>query len=477
MTRRYWLSICAMVFTAILGSWLVRAAAFAQLPQAAPERYGGFLIGLWLPIPVVQVAPSWIPFLCLTLVWAMLGILGWQAVRSLAGQERPRLWHVYAGFAAVSLALTFFSVTQSIDGYYYVLFGRLFGAYGIDPYSIAGPLRMQDSIFAQELPLLHNPPFPDPYGPGFTLVAGLVGRLETGVSLWTQLWTWRVVSSGACLLILVALARILRGASATERIRRLAIVAFHPLSLYESGAGGHNDFLMVAAAIWSYALVDEFPLVAGLLLGVAISIKYFAAIILPFVALKAARKSLVAAVLSVVLAALVPLLCFHPFAFAPTGATLARVGASLSMSLNWLLALPLFAIKAGDAAVRLVQQAIVAAFALVMLGAVIGFARAPRNALVFRCIAALLWSLPAMHPWYAAWLVPAAAARPPWATYAWWFGALSLLVYAHEAVLPTPVNHTIFIVIAIVLLALPIALARAPGNAAAPQGIAVQRDG
>jgi hypothetical protein len=91
---------------------------------------------------------------------------------------------------------------------------------------------------------------------------------------------------------------------------------------------------------------------------------------------------------------------------------------------------------------------------------VVRYARTARNAEIFRSIAALLWSLPAMHPWYAAWLVPAAAARSRWGAYAWWFGALSLLVYAHEAVLPTPANHTIFICITLVLLALPIAIAR-----------------
>jgi len=34
------------------------------------------------------------------------------------------------------------------------------------------------------------------------------------------------------------------------------------------------------------------------------------------------------------------------------------------------------------------------------------------------------------------------------------------LVYAHEAVLPTPVNHTMFIIIALVMLAVPIIVAR-----------------
>jgi hypothetical protein len=376
-----------------------------------------------------------------------------------------------AGYAMVASVLTFFSVTVSIDGYFYTVFARLFGVYGIDPYVLVSPIRLADPILAKEFTLLNNPPFPDPYGPGFTLLAGLLGKLEVNATLWQQLWTWRLISVASCLCILAALARMLRRVPKPERTQRVALVAFHPLVLYESGVGGHNDFLMVAAALWSYALVEELPLIAGLLLGVAISIKYFAAVLLPFVVISAARKNLVAALLIVVLAVLVPVLCFHPFAFGHTGqATLAKVGASLSMSITWLLALPLLALKASassaahaaviDAALRSVQLAVLAAFAAICLSAIIAYARQQKSALVLRSVAALLWSLPALHPWYGIWLAPGAATRSSWASYSWWFCALMLLIYAHEAVLPTPVNHTIFIIIAVLMLVIPIVIAR-----------------
>jgi len=454
-----------MAALAILGSWAVRAIAFAMLPGAPPQLYGGFHVGLSLPIPVVQVAPHWYAIFALWGTFAAIGVCGWRA--ALAAE---RLRSVFAGYAIVALLLTLFSVTVSIDTYFYTVFARLFGVYGIDPYVLVSPIRVSDPILATDFNLLNNPPFPDPYGPGFTLLAGLIGRLEAGATLWQQLWTWRLVSVGSCLLILAAVVRLLRRVPESGRVQRLAAVAFNPLVLYESGVGGHNDFLMVAAAIWSYALVDELPLVAGLLAGAAISIKYFAAVIVPFVALRAARTSRVAGVLVVILATLVPVLCFHPFAFGSTGqATLAKVGASLAMSPTWLLALPLFALKAGasagahpaiDTAIRGVQLAMAAGFALVTAGAIISYARAPRSAPVVRSITALLWSLPAMHPWYAVWIAPAAAVRSAWSAYAWWFAALSLLVYAHEAVLPTAANHTTFIIIAVVWLAVPIAIAR-----------------
>jgi hypothetical protein len=107
-----------------------------------------------------------------------------------------------------------------------------------------------------------------------------------------------------------------------------------------------------------------------------------------------------------------------------------------------------------------VQFAIVVAFAVVTLTAIVRYARTLSNGELFRSLTALLWSLPAMHPWYASWLVPVCAARGAWATYAWWFSALSLLIYTHEAVLPTPLNHAIFVVLTLVILIVPIALAR-----------------
>jgi Glycosyltransferase family 87 len=463
--RAYWSWIATMVATALVGSWAVRAIAFGMLPDAPPQTYGGFHVGLSLPIPVVQVAPHWYAILALWCTVAAIGLCGWRATRAVT-----QVWAVLAGYAIVALVLTFFSVTVSIDGYFYTVFARLFGVYGIDPYVLVSPIRVSDPILATDLSLLNNPPFPDPYGPGFTLLAGLVGKLEAHATLWQQLWTWRLISVTSCLAILAAVVRLLGRAPALDRAQRLAAVALNPLVLYESGVGGHNDFLMVAAAIWSYALVDELPLVAGLLAGVAISIKYFAAVLVPFIVVRAARANKLASVLIVVLAALVPVLCFHPFAFGATGqATLAKVGASLAMSPTWLLALPLFALKTAaapevqqriDTAIRGVQLAIAAGFALIMVTAIFAYVRSPRSAPIIRSVTALLWTLPAMHPWYATWLAPAAAARSGWAAYAWWFTALSLLIYAHEAVLPTPVNHTIFIIIAVIWLAVPIAIAR-----------------
>src|SRR6516165_11539616 len=127
--RRYWFWIATMAVLAVLGSYAVRAIAFAMLPDAAVERYGGFHVGLSLPIPVVQIAPHWYAIIAVWCMLAALALCGWQTTRAVATLDHASLWPIMLGYAVVSVVFTFFSVTLSIDGYFYTVFARLFGVY------------------------------------------------------------------------------------------------------------------------------------------------------------------------------------------------------------------------------------------------------------------------------------------------------------------------------------------------------------
>jgi len=460
MNRRmlFWLGL--MLVVAIAGSWLCKATAQAMIPQATGASYAGFLMGLGLPLPIVQVAPGWYSIIALWGTFAALGYCGWQFARCIS-LERSNVRWVYASYAVLGLVLTFFSVTHSLDSYYYTLFARLFGVHHVNPYIIPSAIQLSDPVLNQNLVPLHNPPFPDPYGPGFTLLAGLVGNLERSASLGVALWSWRVIGVAATIVIAWGLAYSLRRRTDVDLARGVAIFLFHPLTLYESAVGGHNDLLMMAPAVWALVLADSLPLVAGLLLGAAIAMKYFAVVLLPFLIVRIVRKDKLSAAIFVLLALGVPLLCFRPFAFGAAGAgTLQTVAYNSSMSLDWLLSLPLWAMHAPAVYLKALQLLLVAAFAAVTLVAVVHYARTLLKRYIYRSITALLYALPALHPWYAMWLVPVTAERGRWATFAWWFGALSLLTYGHEAVLPTPRNHDVFVLLMLVLLIAPIIIAR-----------------
>lgn len=464
MTRASLFWVAVMLLCALAGSWLCKTTALAMAAHTTPLDHPGFMLGLALPVPIVQIAPGWNSILALWACFTLLGYCGWRFARAV-GAAGVHVGWVYLAYCVLGCTLTFFSVTHSLDVYYYTLFARLFGVYHVNPYVIPAPIQLADPIVNLNLVPLHNPPFPDPYGPGFTLFAGLVGYLERGAALGFALLTWRLIGVGATLVsalgIVYALRRSPQPPDAGASSRGAATFLFHPLTLYESAVGAHNDLLMIAPAIWAWALADSLPLVAGLLLGVAIAVKYFAVLLLPFTAIRVWRRDKVSALLFTVLALGVPLLCFQPFAFGSAGAgTLQTVAYNISMSLEWLLSLPLWAAHAPAMYLKLLQLVIVGAFAVVALIAIVRYAVSPSKSALYRSITALLLAMPALHPWYAMWIVPIGAQSGRWAVYAWWFAALSLLLYAHEAVLPTPTNHTIFILLALVVFITPVVIVR-----------------
>ena len=465
--------VTAMIAVAATGDVFIRAVAnvVPNAPESGP--HGAYLAVLrTVPIPVVQEATGWGVLIAVWALFGALGLLGWMLARSGA-----RLRTVTLSFAATAAVLTLFPIAQSIDVYYYAAYGRLYGVHGINPYQLLSPLHLSDVTLDDNLRPLSNPPFSDSYGPGFTLIAGLTERLLANASLWWQLWVWRAAATISALIVIAALARKARSVDAASSVRKVAAFAFHPLVLYESAVGGHNDWLMVAPAVWAFTVADQMPLVAGLLLGTAIAIKYMAVVAVPFLAARAWRTSRLAGTLVVLLCAIVPYLSAQPFKFGEAAAnTLATVGSQLSMSANWLLALPFFLSGRANAPAlaglaplpylgevtwpRIIQFSLVLALAAVISTAVIRNARRQHPGNLFRSVAALLWTLPAMHPWYLTWLSPALATEGAWSVYASWYLALGLLVYAHEGLVLTPWREAVFALITLVLLVVPVIAAR-----------------
>jgi alpha-1,6-mannosyltransferase len=469
--------IVTMAIVAFAGSALVWAIAQRSAPGIQSGDQPIYLLGLSQPLPVVQLAGGWSVLIAVWAIMALLCVLGMLLAQTLTREGGAAPQSIIIALAVVGFALTFFSVQLSIDPYYYVAYGRLYGVFGINPYVLVAPLQVADGTLARLYVLLHNPPFGDPYGPGFTVFAGAIARLETGLDVRTQLWTWRVIALASAIVTALGISRMLRHSARQERGRRRAAYAFNPIVLFEAGVGGHNDLLMVAPAVWAFALVDEYPLVAGLLIGASIAVKYVAIIALPFLAIRAAKSSRMAGVLLSVLALAVPWLCARPFTFGAAAAhSAAAIGSSLMMSLNWLAALPF--IRSGGAGVpiapwmpvlpylgvvtwpRAVQFALFALFAVVLIVSGVRYARNQSTGDLARPVAGLIWVMPALHPWYLTWIAPFAAGSGAWGIYAAWFAALGLLGYAHEGVVPSPGTDALLVIASIAMLAVPLAAAR-----------------
>ena len=483
------LSLGAMLAVAILGSRLALwAAEQTQYFRDVRNPTSDFGYAFTLPLHVVQAAyPGWNVVIIVWVMLALLALLGSLLSRALGSNVRSAAWITIGGFMLVGGALTLCPIIQSADLYYYLAYGHIYGLHGINPYLLpAAVSSADDAALAATLRFLGNPPFSSPYGPLWTLISGGLAVIERGTGLWFQAYSYRLLALGCGIASVGALLYAARK-NHDGGMEGAAHVAFHPLVLYETAVGAHNDIAMVAPAAWAFAIVDRMPLFAALLLGAAVGIKYVAIVALPFLALRAARQSALTAVLVVIICVAIPILCLRPFYIGAAGGHAVGLETGyLSMSLTWLLNLPVFATGLGRGPAlpglpvlpligelswaRVVQLAVVASFLAIGVTAFVREIRIPSFANLTRTVTALLWSLPLMHPWYGQWLILGAAQRGRWGMYAWWFGTLILGLYAVDGVSAAVLPLWVLVLLTVAYLAIPVFIAlRVPRDASPAQ--------
>jgi hypothetical protein len=470
----------ALVAIAIGGS--AACAALARLAHAPPGVTGAysFAAGKQLPVEVINGAIGSFPVVAGALVvFAMLGFAGWRLACALRDDDTIPDSAILVAQALAAIALSFFAITFSSDPYAYVIFARAHGVFGLNPYIFFGPLSIiHDAILQQCLSFYGDPPPSDNYGPLWTLTVGLIGRMEATSSLWLQFWTQRVAAVTAAVACTAGVLHLLRNAVPAARRYGAALFAFHPLVLWESAVGGHNDFLMLAFAVWAIACVDAYPVLAGALLGVAIGIKFVPVLLLPVLFARIFRTAgLGSALTSSVLALLIPIGAFGPFwSGHATILSLAALDARLGLSPTWLLIEPLIghaffnahvAIGAHDSLLealslgRLVQLVLSLGVLVVLAVVTVRVARGAPLRELLRVVTAFVWSLPSVNSWYVVWLAPAVALGDAWASYAWWFGALAGLHFAVDAGAVGSVPGAVLwaSIITVVFMGLPILIA------------------
>lgn len=478
----------------VVGVALIIAYAFASAAIARSvlefndvAHHVDFTIGVLLPLHVVwQALGGWRLTVCLWALVAGLAIAGTQSVKALGDAARPKT--IVAVQVILLAALLAVTVTFSGDVYAYVIYGRLYALHGVNPYLLGSALQPQaDDALRTCLAFYGNPPPADNYGPLWTLLAGGISRLEAGAALGAQVWTHRVVAAAAAVASTLGMLRLLRGVDAAERAKRVAGFALHPLVLYEAAVGGHNDLLMIAPAVWAFALAEELPLVAGLLLGASIAVKYVSLLLVPFLAIRAAKRGRSSAVLSAIIACALPVLFFQPFwSGAATLYSLIGHGGVLAMSPQWLIDIPIFASGAADKPAlgafslplfgepswpRLIQLAALACLFMVLVVSVARYARRCSPGEIWRTVTTSVLTLSVIHPWYALWMTPAAIDRGRWGTYAWWFGILVFVRYALDGIAPVEAGRfytPLLAVLTVVMLLVPAWLAIRDKHGQAP---------
>jgi hypothetical protein len=433
----------ALVVIAFGGSWC--CAALVRLAYPSPESSGpfSFTAGMRLPVVVVNAALGALPVTVAALiVFALLGFAGWRLACAMRDATVVPISAILIAQAIAGIALTFFAITFSSDPYAYVIFARAHGVFRLNPYIFFGPIGViGDNVLHQCIAFYGDPPPSDDYGPLWTLIAGVIGRLEATTSLWLQFWTQRVAAVAGAVACTAGVWRLLANTAPAVRRFGASLFAFHPLVLWESAVGGHNDFLMLACAVWAFATVDAYPVLAGVLLGAAIGIKFVPIVVLPVLIARVIRTSgLSSALLCGAVALAVPVATFVPFwSGGATLLPLLDINARLGISPTWLLSIPFFATGLTNLPVAaglhgtflavltwgsLFRYVLDLALLIVIASVTIAVARGASLRSVWRIVTAFIWTLPSVNSWYVAWLVPAVAFGDAWATYAWWFGAL-----------------------------------------------------
>ncbi|MGQ5262297.1 polyprenol phosphomannose-dependent alpha 1,6 mannosyltransferase MptB [Micromonospora sp. ZYX-F-536] len=265
-----------------------RAVRYVGLTGAVLLTVAGYLGGARPDIPLgatpvsIWRSPGGPATLTCWLLGTALLVGAWWSLRE--GAPSSRWAYVTAGLWSLPLLVA--PPLGSRDVYSYACQGWAY-AHGVDPYAVG--------VAAAGCPWLETvaPIWRDtaaPYGPVFVLLAALAVKLGGGLT--GTIVLLRVVAVAGLLLAALCLPALARAAELpTRRAAWLALAA--PLIGVHLVAGAHNDAVMLGLLLCGLLVVIRRPgrppalLLAGALLGLAVTVKASAVVVVPFAALAA----------------------------------------------------------------------------------------------------------------------------------------------------------------------------------------------
>ncbi|MFF5055374.1 polyprenol phosphomannose-dependent alpha 1,6 mannosyltransferase MptB [Micromonospora sp. NPDC000663] len=271
-------------------------------PGASPARYAGLLGAVLLavagrlggalpdavPLGVTPLsiwrAPNGPATLTCWLAGTALLVGAWWSLRG--GAPSTRWAYVTAGLWALPLLVA--PPLGSRDVYSYACQGWTY-AHGVDPYAV-GVAAAGCPWVETVAPIWRDTPAP--YGPVFVLLAALAVHLGGGLT--GTLVLLRVTAVAGLLLAAICLPRLARAAGVPPR-RAVWLLLACPLVGVHLVAGAHNDAVMLGLLLCGLLMVFRRPgrpaalLLAGALLGLAVTVKASAVVVVPFAVLAGVR--------------------------------------------------------------------------------------------------------------------------------------------------------------------------------------------
>ena len=290
---------------------------------------------------------------------------------------------------------------------------------------------------------------PAPYGPLFLLLAGVAVALA-GTSLDAVIAGLRVIAVAGLVLTAVGVPALARRAG-VDPARAVWLVLACPLVLVHLVSGAHNDALLIGLIVTGLAAIrGRAPgalVAAGVLLGLAVSVKATAAVVVPFAVLAAVPPAAPLRALA------------RPAALIGGGllAATAAVSALSGRGLGWVGGL----LRSGDTVAWTSPSTAVGLAVETVTGgrvAAVGVTRVIGLVLLAVLLVALWWRArrggaltgaglalaatvlcaPVFHPWYATWPLAVLAATVPDTGTA---GRRLLGLCAFAATLTTPAGY------------------------------------
>jgi hypothetical protein len=194
-------------------------------------------------------------------------VIGLRAIA--AGWRLAQRTAVTAG-AVAAVAMVVIPPMGSADVLVYAAYGRI-ASLGDDPYTTTATdlAAAGDPIGrAVERPWQDTPSI---YGPVATGEQWLASHLG-GTSMQATVW-WLAAFTAVAFVVTGLLLLLLAGITAQARSRVLLLWWLNPLLLYEVVNGAHLDGIGIAFAVAALALVRRSPLGAGVLVGLAVTVK------------------------------------------------------------------------------------------------------------------------------------------------------------------------------------------------------------
>jgi hypothetical protein len=398
---------CGLVL--VSSGWLAVAAAAGPSQLSPPTRRPGGDVG-WLlgPLhgilawPVGSVDELHRALLIATAVAGVGWVLAW------IGASRLGVRAVLVVSAAAQALLLLGPPQPLTDVFNYVLYGRMQGLYGLNPYRVTPGHVLGDPFYG--LANWHG--LRSPYGPLFTWAFAGLAHVPPAV----ELWTWKAVV-GASSVATVALTASIARRLGRDPARAAALLGLSPVLLLAEVGGEHQDapaILCVVVAAWCIVRARGLPsparleAAAGALVVVAAAIKPPLAIVAPLVVFGArSRPWALGGLLAAGLAAgLMDLVVFG--GAMPDLSTQAALVTPLSLpnllGLTW-------GHGGADAAVRSAARAVLEV--VVAVAAVRVLLRRDRMlaAMGVVLVGAVL-ALPWVMPWYLVWGLPFLALAP-----------------------------------------------------------------